>query len=58
MDALEPFDYGELKEFSTAYLPGFFADIPDVSIEECSPRAEPAGGEHRHRRHGASSRRL
>ena len=37
MDALEPFDYGELKEFSTAYLPGFFADIPDVSIEECSP---------------------
>ena len=40
MDALEPFDYGELKEFSTAYLPGFFADIPDVSIEECSPRAE------------------
>lgn len=40
MDALEPFDYEALKSFSTAYLPGFLADIPDVSVEECSPRAE------------------
>ena len=24
MDSLEPFDYSELKEFSTAYLPGFW----------------------------------
>ena len=40
MDSLEPFQYDAMVPFSTAYLPGFFADIPDVSIEECSPRAE------------------
>ena len=40
MDSIEPFDYSAMVPFSTAYLPGFFADIPDVSVEECSPRAE------------------
>ena len=40
MDALEPFRYDAMVPFSTAYLPGFFADIPDVSIEDCSLRAE------------------
>ncbi len=40
MDSIEPFDYGELKPFSTAYLPGYMADIPDVSVEECGPRAD------------------
>ena len=40
MDSIEPFQYDAMVPFSTAYLPGFFADIPDVSIEECSPRAE------------------
>lgn len=40
MDSIEPFNYDDMVPFSTAYLPGFFADIPDVSIEECSPRAE------------------
>ncbi len=40
MDALEPFDYGELKPFSTAYLPGFYADKYGVSIEESAPRAD------------------
>ncbi len=40
MDSLEPFRYDAMVPFSTAYLPGFFADIPDVSIEECSLRAE------------------
>lgn len=40
MDSIEPFDYSAMVPFSTAYLPGFFADIPDVSMEECSPRAE------------------
>ena len=40
MDSLEPFRYAAMVPFSTAYLPGFFADIPDVSIEECSLRAE------------------
>lgn len=40
MDSLEPFRYDAMVPFSTAYLPGFFADIPDVSIEECNLRAE------------------
>jgi len=39
MDAVEPFDYRELKPFSTAYLPGFLADKYDVSAGECSQRA-------------------
>lgn len=40
MDAIEPFDYGELKPFSTAYLPGYLADKYDVSVEECAKRAD------------------
>jgi hypothetical protein len=44
MDAVEPFDYRELKPFSTAYLPGFLADKYDVSQEasmvRISERAE------------------
>ena len=40
MDSLEPYDYGELKEFNFAYLPGFLADKYDVSVEESAPRAE------------------
>ncbi|MBE5936901.1 MAG: hypothetical protein E7265_02595 [Lachnospiraceae bacterium] len=40
MDSLEPFNYGELKPFSTAYMPGYLADRYDVSVEECSPRAD------------------
>lgn len=39
MDAIEPFDYGELQAFSTAYLPGYLADKYDVSIEESAVRA-------------------
>jgi len=39
MDAIEPFDYGELKPFSTAYLPGFLADKYDVDAETSSRRA-------------------
>ncbi len=38
MDAIEPFDYRELKKFSTAYLPGFFADKYDVSPENSMAR--------------------
>ena len=38
MDAVEPFDYSELKPFSTAYLPGFFADKYDVSQEASMAR--------------------
>ena len=40
MDAIEPFDYSELKPFSNAYLPGFFADKYDVGMEESSSRAD------------------
>ena len=40
MDAIEPFDYSDLKPFSTAYLPGYLADKYDVSADECSKRAD------------------
>lgn len=39
MDAIEPYDYRELRPFSLSYLPGFLADKYDVSMEECSKRA-------------------
>ncbi|MBQ9979700.1 MAG: hypothetical protein IJP23_01385 [Oscillospiraceae bacterium] len=40
MDSIEPFDYRELKPFSTAYLPGFLADKFDVDAQTCSERAD------------------
>lgn len=40
MDSIEPFDYKDLKAFSTAYLPGFLADKYDVSAEESAQRAD------------------
>ncbi len=40
MDSIEPFDYSELRPFSTAYMPGYLADKYDVSVEECAPRAD------------------
>ena len=40
MDSIEPFDYAELKPFSTAYLPGFLADKYDVSVEDSQERAD------------------
>lgn len=39
MDAIEPYDYGDLKPFSMSYLPGFLADCYDVSKDECAKRA-------------------
>lgn len=39
MDSIEPYDYASLTEFSTGFLPGYYADIHDVSAEECFPRA-------------------
>lgn len=35
MDSIEPYDYQDLKPFSTAYLPGFLADKFDVTVEQC-----------------------
>ena len=40
MDAIEPFDYGELKPFSASYLPGFLAERYDVDADECERRAD------------------
>lgn len=40
MDSIEPFNYEELKPFSTAYMPGFLADKYDVDTEECGKRME------------------
>lgn len=39
MDAIEPFDYTDLKSFSTAYLPGFMANKYDLDAEACSEKA-------------------
>lgn len=40
MDPIEPYNYEELKNFSTAYLPGYLADKFDVSVEESIARAD------------------
>lgn len=40
MDAIEPFDYSELKPFSIAYLPGYSAERYDLDASACAPRAE------------------
>ena len=40
MDSIEPFDYKEMKPFSTAYLPGFLADKYDVEAEQSQDRVE------------------
>ena len=39
MDSLEPYDYRQLREFSTAYLPGFLARKYDITPEKAFPRA-------------------
>ena len=39
MDSIEPFDYADLKPFSTAYLPGFLADKYDVDAADAAGRA-------------------
>ena len=39
MDAIEPFDYNQMKPFSMAYLPGFLADKYDVDAEQSGERA-------------------
>lgn len=38
MEAIEPFDYKEVKDFSMSYLSGFFADKFDVEKSEVFPR--------------------
>ena len=38
MEAIEPFDYSEMKPFSMSYLSGFFADKYDVDKQAVFPR--------------------
>lgn len=38
MEAIEPFDYSELRDFSMSYLSGFFADKYDVDKAGVFPR--------------------
>ena len=38
MESIEPFDYGKLEHFHTAYLTGFFADKYDVPAESGKER--------------------
>jgi hypothetical protein len=40
MDAIEPYDYDELKPFAMAYLPGFLADKFDVDADKSFLRAQ------------------
>ena len=40
MDSIEPFDYGALKPFSIAYLPGYLADKYDVNADACMARVD------------------
>lgn len=40
MDSIEPFDYTQLRPFSTAYLPGYLADKYDVSVDDSRARAD------------------
>ena len=39
-DSIEPFDYADLRDFKASYLPGFFAEVYDVSTDECYERAK------------------
>lgn len=40
MDSIEPFDYAQLRPFSTAYLPVYLADKYDVTIDDSRDRAD------------------
>ena len=40
MDAIEPFDYSELKQFSTAFMPGFLAERYDMASDDVRERAD------------------
>ena len=39
MESVEPFDFGEAKEFATAYFAGYLADKYDVDAEQSVERA-------------------
>lgn len=45
MDALEPFDYNNAKDFNPAYMAGYIADQPDEYPEDMLVRAEQRASE-------------
>ncbi len=40
MGGLEPFEFDELKNFSTSYMAGFYAEKFDNSVDECTQQAK------------------
>ena len=40
MDAIAPFDFAKMRDFSTVYVAGFLAEVADESPQTCLPRAE------------------
>lgn len=40
MDAVEPFNYDDMVPFQKSYMPGYFADKYDVSVEDDAKRIE------------------
>ncbi|MBR6879862.1 MAG: hypothetical protein IKN14_02120 [Clostridiales bacterium] len=43
MEAIEPFDFKDLIDYDYKYLPGFFADVYDLSDNDLSARASRRG---------------
>lgn len=40
MDSVEPYDYNELTQFTSSYLPGYFAESYDAEPENCFDRCK------------------
>ncbi len=40
MESIEPYDYSEMKPFTTAYLPGYLAEKYDVTAQDSTARAD------------------
>lgn len=38
MESIEPFDYGEIQDFTSAYMSGFYADKFDMNKDDIFPR--------------------
>ena len=40
MDAIAPFDFSKMRDFSPDYVAGYLAEVADESIEACAPSAK------------------
>ena len=40
MDAIAPFDFDNMRDFSTSYIAGYLTEVADESAQACLPRAE------------------